>query len=192
MDKKIFKILTISLIFSLFLGINAHAKAICKVAVFYKWKVDTSYKEENRGILKKNQIRQDKDKIKETFWGIIEAEGETKEDAQKSLDYSILEKQGDVLNLCKSEHESYSACISNKYKRLKADLDSSNFNVRKQIEDSIKQDCENQVGDCLEIVKRDVLCEEIKEEAPKEEEETDDKSKNNKKNKKDNAKKDKK
>lgn len=192
MDKKLLKNMSFFLVLSLFISSNVHAKAICKVPVFYKWKVDTSYKEENRGTLKKNQQNVDKDKVKEAYWGVVVAEGETRDDAQKNLDYMILERQGDILSLCKSEHESYSACISNKYKRLKADLESSSFTIRKQIEDSIRQDCENQVGDCLEIVKRDVLCEEIKEEAPKEEVETDDKSKNNKKNKKDNAKKEKK
>ena len=182
----------IIILVSCFISTNAYAKAICKVPVFYKWKLDTSYKNENKNKINKIPVKVNQEKIvKESYWGVIVAEGEKKEDAEKNLSYMLLEKQGDILKECKQEHESYSACIASKYKKLKTDLESSNFVIRKQIEDSIKLDCENQVGDCLEIVKKNVLCEEIKE-VVVQEEEVDEKSKNNKKNKKDNAKKGKK
>ena len=183
-----FRIITI-IIISCFISIDAHAKAICKVPVFYKWKLDSTYKNEIHNRVNKIPVKNNQEKIKESYWGVIVAEGEQKEDAEKNLNYILLEKQGDILKECKIEHESYSGCISSKYKKLKTDLESSNFVIRKQIEDSIKLDCENQVGDCVEIVKKNVLCEEIKEVV--QEEEVEENPKNNK-NKKDNAKKGKK
>ena len=190
-NSKIFIIIIISCFINFCVSFDAHAKAICKAPVFYKWKHDASYKQENREILKKIPQKLKKEKVRESYWGVIVAEGDKKEDAEKNLNYMLLEKQGDILSECKLEHESFSGCISSKYKKLKTDLESSSFIIRKQIEDSIKLDCENIVGDCQGVVKRDVLCEEIKEINP-EEEETDDKSKNGKKGKKDNSKKGKK
>ncbi|MGI6680049.1 MAG: hypothetical protein ACOX3T_00915 [Bdellovibrionota bacterium] len=204
MNKKHYKFIFLLVVLNAIFASNLYAKAICKAPVFYKWKVDTSFKERNlennvenkakenkntsksskRNNLKSDRLNLDKEEVRETYWGVVVAEGEKKEDAEKNLKYMILEKQGDVLSECKKEHGSYSECISNKYKKLKTDLEASSFTVRKQIEDAIRFDCENQVGDCIEVVKKDILCEEIKEEIKEEEEDVDNKNKKGRKDQK--------
>ncbi len=144
----------------LFFTNNLFAKVLCKTPVFYTWeKIKIENKKQNNPQKKeKNTAKETKEKLVD-YWGVISANGETKEEAEKKLEIVLLEKRGMILNKCKEEHEGSSHCLAGKYSRLKEVLDSSNFDVRKEIEESIKKDCSDKLGMCLDIEKKEASCE---------------------------------
>ena len=83
-NSKIFIIIIISCFINFCVSFDAHAKAICKAPVFYKWKHDASYKQENREILKKIPQKLKEEKVRESYWGVIVAEGDKKAIPHKS------------------------------------------------------------------------------------------------------------
>ena len=66
-NSKIFIIIIISCFINFCVSFDAHAKAICKAPVFYKWKHDASYKQENREILKKIPQKLKEEKVNITY-----------------------------------------------------------------------------------------------------------------------------
>ncbi len=149
---------------------SAFTEVICNAPVFYNWEKDIVVNKNQGGktspLKDKKNMNQKDTKSKEkhsVYWGIISAKGDTEENAKKNLDNALLEKQGDIIKKCKEEHEGLSRCIAGSYASLKEVLATSTFKAREELEKSIKQDCENKVGYCLNTEKKDSICNEIKE-----------------------------
>ncbi len=152
------------LILNLLLANPIFAEVFCKAPVFYNWEKEILVgKNQSKKILpgKSKVDIQSKEKYT-VYWGIISSKGDNEESAKKNLDNVLLEKQGDVIAKCQEDHEGLSRCIAGSYASLKEVLSTSTFKAREELENSIKQDCENKSGHCLNIEKKEPVCEEVK------------------------------
>ena len=116
----------------------ANAESVCGTKISYKWKQGESEREE--------------------LFTTLKSKGATEEEA-KGILKSLSEKSlKDAANECKSAHENLSGCMSVRYGKLGSAYNTMAFQVRKQMDDAVKSDCEKSQGQCLGALASDEPC----------------------------------
>lgn len=113
----------------------------------------------------------------------IEVMGKDEEDAKEKLNLVSFQEKKHAYEVCKLEHQNYSACLATKLKTVSTSNINISFNSKALIEEAIKKDCDAISGLCKETKMEEVVCKEIKKEEALEEQ-AEEKTKDSKKKKK--------
>ncbi len=141
-------ILLLVLLSALLLPATSFAEYLCKGEVGYSW-------------LRMNKEGEVSDKEMEVFWAAREVKGEDEKGTKSKLEEVLLREKGFARQACKKEHENLSGCIAGKFQAMKAIMKLLDFSSRKAIEDSVKQDCQAQLGICKMVTASEILCENL-------------------------------
>jgi hypothetical protein len=117
---------------------GAHAESVCGTKITYKWKQGDAEREEVFTTLKSKGSTEE------------EAKGVLKSLSEKSLKDAAVE--------CKSAHENLSGCMSVRYGKLGSVYNTMAFQVRKQMDEAVRTDCEKSQGQCLGATAADEPC----------------------------------
>ncbi len=117
----------------------------CRVDVEYKWK--------------RKATSEGDDKVKAVEPGeshsvlfvTLEAKAPTEKEAKELLDLRVIDARQRAMKECKQKHESISFCVSSKYDTLQTVLSRLDFAARSTLQESVRQECEQQSGVCESI-----------------------------------------
>ncbi len=129
----------------------------CYLDIFYTWE-----QENNNKNKKKKSI-----KVKE-FFKTVYSTSEDKEKASNILKENLESYKSEALDDCKRKHNNMANCISVGLRKNSKEYIYLDFNTKKLLTDSIKEDCKQKTGKCLSSTSNELICRkiEIKEDTP--------------------------
>jgi hypothetical protein len=121
---------------------SAKSKAVCQVEVHYVW------------LRKKieNQV----------YVNTITQEGKDLSVAENLLQSEYAKFKSKGFELCRKEHENLAGCLTAKMLKVVPAYQVAEYTIKRTLEESIKRDCQAQIGQCKDVIVSKPKCSEIK------------------------------
>ena len=156
------QILHTGLLLTLFYSQALLAEFECSSEVSYSW--IPRVVEEKKGEKPKRV------EVKQTVVEVLRAMGESENDAKFAIQRKSERAKEEARTICQRVHEDVSGCIAGKHASSAATLKQLSFSARRELEQSIVEDCNALAGLCQKTEASEPACAEIKkDEAPAEE-----------------------
>jgi len=124
---------------------EAAAQVRCRAEVHYSWKraVDDQEAESSPRKL---------------LFSTVEVDEPTEAMAKMKIQSLLSKEAFRARQECLRQHENLSGCISGKFQALSATMRQLDFEARREIQKSIRDDCNNQQGECLKAFWEEISC----------------------------------
>lgn len=152
----------LALILTLFYSRVVMAEFECSTEVSYSWVP--------RMVEDKKGEKSKKGELKRTTVEVVRATGESEDDAKSAVQRKCERAVDGARKICQRVHEDVSGCIAGKHASSAATLKQLSFSARRELEQSILEDCNALAGLCQKTEASDPVCIERKKEEPTAEE----------------------
>jgi len=143
--------LTVSQLAEILTPSTLSAQVRCKADVHYSWKKKTEGQNKTAAGSEEQEGRR-------LLFSTIEVEEETEEAGQLKIQSLLSKEAYRAREECLRRHENLSGCIAGKFQALSVTMQQLDFEARREIQKSIRQDCNNQQGECLKAFWDEISC----------------------------------
>lgn len=91
----------------------------------------------------------------------VERRGRDEVEAKSALQIEVNRQKGRASDKCRQDHENFGQCLATKLSVKSSVLNSLSFSARAQLEKALTEECQIQLGTCLNVASTEPACREI-------------------------------
>ncbi len=127
---------------------------VCQSDVFFSWQKRPKEKKDEQGRI----IVEAPPPPVEAFFATISTSGIAETDVRTRLNSMLPQAKAQALERCRSTHEDFAGCISNRLRSQAADYNVLDYSARHSVLAAIENDCSYALGTCLAAASKDIRC----------------------------------
>lgn len=136
----------------------------CASHVHYRWEVHETGESKHHveDGAKQDEAEKTKAKMPKVSFDVLSVtrriRAATEDEAKAKIQLALDKDKQDAMEECQSVHENLSGCIAAKFLAMGNVLRQLDFNARKELENSISEDCRSSTGRCLKSEASPIEC----------------------------------